>query len=317
MIWLSAFLIGVISLLVAALRTWQLPRASGMSRFELKRRAEAGDKEAQRMQRYERRKAELAGGIWLAQAGAILALTIIVVMFVQPFILAVAIVIGMIAASAVLAHLTPVARIGQYFREKALHYFFVGSERFAWVRILLYTPPQRASAVSGVHSKQELDHIVQHLGKNIVSAKQKTLLMQSLVFDEYTLKDCMIPRSKLATIGADDILGPLVVNELHQTGQQWFLVVGETPETVLGVIHLHQLTDVRGGHTQKASEMMQRDIDRMPISQQARSALNDMVAHYTSMVIVTGETGTVAGVVTIGDIVKLLFDERHNESWQL
>ena len=297
---------GVIGLLLAVVRTWRPPTMS-LSTFEQKRRAEAGDAAAQRARLYERFEAEIAGGIWLAQVVVVMILVTIALVLLGPA-LGAAVSLSVIMVGHMAARLPPVAQIGQYTCTRYVDAIVRAAGRFPWLRVVLWAPTRTAPPQQVVHSTEELEYLVKHLGKQVVSPQQKALLLASLAFDAKTAGQVMTPRRQLATISPDELLGPLIVSELHQTGQQWFLVTATDTDTVVGVIELGQLTDVRSGQTPRAADMMQRDIERVTDTQSLRAVLDQLLANNAMMALVTDSSHTVVGMVTMRTGLTALLD---------
>ena len=303
---ISACVIGILGLLLAVVRTWRSP-VSRLSMFEQKRRAEAGDASATRMRLYGRFEAEIAGGVWLAQSTVVVALVATAIALLG---VPVGALVGMcvVVLGHLAARLPPVAQLGQYTCARYVDMVVHVAKRHAWVRVLLWAPARTPAASLTVHSAEEFAHVVQHLDKQVVPPHQKELLLASLAFDTRTIRQVMTRRSKLATIAPDEFLGPLIVSELHQTGQQWFLVTVPDTHEVVGVIALAQLTDVRSGTTPRARDIMHRDIERIPETQVMRPALEHCLVHDASMALVTDASQAVVGMVTVRAMISTLLD---------
>ena len=306
MIAVSACIIGILGLLLAVVRTWRPPVAQ-LSAFEQKRRADAGDAAAMQERLHHRFEAEIVGGMWLVQVAAVIVLVATAVgLLGVPVGVLVSICAALLGHMA--ARLPPVAQLGKYTSTRFVAITVRAAGRYKWLRVLLWAPARTPAVDMTVHSAEEFEHLVQHLGKQVVSPQQKDLLLASLTFDARTVGELMTPRQKLATIAPDEFLGPLIVSELHQTGQQWFLVTVPDTHEVVGVIALAQLTDVRSGTTPRARDIMHRDIERIPETQAMRPALEHCLVHDASMALVTDASQAVVGMVTVRAMISTLLD---------
>lgn len=55
----------------------------------------------------------------------------------------------------------------------------------------------------------------------------------------------MTPRNVLETIGKDEVIGPLMLDELHRTGHSRFPVIDGDIDHVIGVLHIKELLTLR------------------------------------------------------------------------
>lgn len=147
--------------------------------------------------------------------------------------------------------------------------------------------------------------------------------INSLTFSSKTVSQIMIPRSKVKWVTASDPVGPLVMDELHQSGQSCFGVVKETvrsgnPE-VIGVLYLNDLLENldKGG---RIRDIMQPRVTYINETETMREATDIFLKSNTHILVVINNFEEVAGVLTLSDTLKQIFSvmaqsdkEPHND----
>jgi CBS domain containing-hemolysin-like protein len=151
---------------------------------------------------------------------------------------------------------------------------------------------------------------------NRISAAQFDTIAGALDFSDKTVGDIMTPRAKVKWVLASETIGPMVMNELHKTGQTRFAVVREiskaaNPE-VLGTLYLQDLLD----HLEdkgRIRELMHSPAIFINESQNLRQALNQFLQSGAMLLVVVNNFDEVSGVITLEDILQQIFGKLHAE----
>lgn len=97
----------------------------------------------------------------------------------------------------------------------------------------------------------ELIHSQQRQLDSRLSTEELEIVKRTLSFSDYKVADILLPRSKVKTVLADDVVGPVLIDELHKNAQDYVLVreskkgpfVGTLTFTRLGLTSKGQVRD--------------------------------------------------------------------------
>ena len=117
----------------------------------------------------------------------------------------------------------------------------------------------------------------------------------------------MIVRDKIPTIKHNEVLGPLVLNDLHKTGERLFLVINKDLDHVLGILDISDQLVIGGQtETKKASDVMDRTLVKIAGADSIKQVLLGLIDARAQVAVVTNDQTTI-GVVYLHDIVNRLF----------
>lgn len=135
------------------------------------------------------------------------------------------------------------------------------------------------------------------------------LIESVLSFAETIVREVMVPRTDMVTIGRDAPVTDLL-DLVEEHGYSRIPVVGEGLDDVVGLVIAKDLLPRLANGTRPASisEVM-RSIDHIPETKRVPELLRDMQASKSHMAIVVDEFGGTAGLVTIEDLLEELVGE--------
>ena len=179
-----------------------------------------------------------------------------------------------------------------------------------WVdRNRKFIRPFRGVADSGhsqeLASREELAHLVDQAG-GMISSEERKMIHGALDFSEKLIKDYMTPRSVMEVIGAHELLGPLVLNDLHKTGHSHFPVLDGDIDHIVGILHLHNLLTITKKESVTVKDVMEPKVLFIHEDQTLSDALGACIKHRRHLLVVINEFRETVGVVTIEDAVEQL-----------
>lgn len=298
MIWLIA---GIMILLAASASSVHVP-PKRLSAFERQRRLKSDDPLASKEQRLERYGPSLVSFLRLI---TILLIGIVIVFITTMFgpWTSVAVLLGTIIVIHPLARLPFVAKPVQKLFDRHYGKIIDLLIRYPIINVLL-RPLTVKNGDAKIHSREELEHVLDQAAV-IVEPSEHALLHAALQFEHRTVDQIMIPYDQLATVSVTELLGPLVLDDLHKTGQRRFLVVNASDQ-IKGVLYLDKLLTIdaaKGSVT--ADKAMRPGVIRLQSGQSLRSALKQCIdGHHDTAIILDGDE--VTGMVTIDTIIATL-----------
>ncbi len=127
------------------------------------------------------------------------------------------------------------------------------------------------------------------------------ILRHTLTFGDKTVHDVMTPRSVVATIGQDDVLSPVVLDELHKSGHSRFPVVGADKDFV-GILFVHDLIEIKD-HAE-VKEVMRPRVHFVNEERELDHVLQAFLRTKQHMFMVVNAYAEVVGLVTIEDVIE-------------
>jgi CBS domain containing-hemolysin-like protein len=159
---------------------------------------------------------------------------------------------------------------------------------------------------TGVYSKDDLTELFQrqrHAPGNRISSTELDIAERALVFGDKIVRDVMIPRRVVRTVRADDVVGPVLMNELHASGFSRFPVYEGQEDGIDGTLYLHDLMHAKqDGHVR--SIMRDNRICYIHEEQSLTEALQAILKTHRHLMIVVNSFEEYVGIITIEDILE-------------
>lgn len=285
------------------------PAHTPLSRFELTRRAKDGDKEAQAILRRE----QLIGDVYSVQrVVAAVLLVLISLLGVAAYEWTIGVVIALLIAleAAVVAHFPPLQRQSQKLYERVEPALIRFVERFPhFLRLIRTVAPSVEDAT--IDSKEELRHMVSQSG-TLLSDDERAIIMSSLTFNTRSVKDVMTPRGVIDTISKDEVLGPLVLDDLHQTGHSRIPVIDKDIDHIVGMLYLRDLLIIDGGkrYSKTVEKAMHPKVYYIKENQNLSQALAAFIKTHHHLFIVVNEFRETVGLLTLEDVLEALLGSK-------
>jgi CBS domain containing-hemolysin-like protein len=303
-LWIVTVVVGGLLLLVAAMR----PTRTTMSRYELDRRVDQGDKTAAALVRRE----GLIGDILSLQKVATALLLVIITLLLVAVL---GWILGIIAAVVVALEYGSVARLGFLRHQAAKLYDKIEphllqyAERYPSVfRIVRSVTPEVIDY--RLESREQLLHLVSQSG-DILSHDEKSLIKHGLEFDDREVMSIMTPVSVIDSISKKELLGPLVLDDLHKTGHSRFPVIDGDLNHIVGVLHIRDLLTLdTGKHSTTVEKAMEPRVFYIREDQTLRHALAAFLRTHHHLFVVVNEFRETVGLLSLEDVIEALIGRK-------
>jgi putative hemolysin len=147
--------------------------------------------------------------------------------------------------------------------------------------------------------------------KNTRTASEEEIDTQlfgnALYLKEVKAKGCMVPRSEIVWIDANESLDGLI-KVFADTKLSKILVCEDDLDNVLGYVHHHQLL-----HKPKSIKQILMNVAIIPETMRVDQLLTFFTKQRVSLACVVDEFGSTAGVITLEDILEQLFGDIEDE----
>lgn len=283
-----------------------------MPPLELKRRARSGDKRAQALFRVCTYERSLDVLLWLAGTASAAIMVIwsartswwlaVMVMAVSAWLLVWARFTAWGWAGAAAAFAAPYYAAVLSFLEPALSPL----AKFLAPDISIHT---------GMYEKKDLQELLISQNRqqdNRISESDLKIAYNALEFGQKTVGQVMTPLRQVKMVGANENIGPLLMDELHKSGFSRFPVVKDTSKSaapqIVGTLHLNSLIGYEGnGKVKDLAENKVYFINEDSTLDQALSGF--LKTHHHLMVVVNSFEETV-GVLALEDVIEQILGKQ-------
>lgn len=282
--------------------------SSRLSSFELKRRKGNGDKDA---------TAALWRDGWLAD---ILSLqraleALFVVIFTSLSIVTFGWLLGIVVAVVVALEYGALARVPLWQRqvqklyEQYEDHLLQFVEKTPWLFVLLRNITLEKPDYIQLDSREELEHLVTESGQ-LLSASEKKLIAHSLDFEEKKVSEVMTPRSVIEGIDRKELLGPLVLDDLHKTGHSRFPVIDGDVDHVVGMLYVQHLLTLDKKRSLTAEKAMDPKVYYIREDHTLSQALGAFLRTHHHLFIVVNEYRETVGLLSLEDVLEALLGRK-------
>lgn len=292
--------VAVLLVLVGGIR----PARSEVSLYELRRLAEKGDLAAKK--RLEREE-HLDGILALARvASLLLAISLVLVgLNTFPYLNAVLITSAVVLLSGWLARVWPF-RSASTWLYRPLEPHLVGAVGKFRLFFKLISGPKAGAEMTRLSSKEELIQLVE-ASVGVLNDGQKKLISAGLDFDDKRVVDVMTPRDQIDFVKKSEILGPMVLNDLHNMGHSHIPVVDRDIDHVVGVLNAADLLVLSADSKSPTVEkVMEKKVHTVAPHDSLAACLNYFLKNKQHIAIVVNRDHETVGLITLTDVLTAL-----------
>ena len=139
------------------------------------------------------------------------------------------------------------------------------------------------------------------------------LFENALHFNKVKVKECMIPRKEIIVVDVSDTV-PELIQLFKETGLSRIVVIDDDIDNILGYVHHQQLLK-----NPRSVRQILRTMPFVPEAMPVYELMNRFIRERSSMACVVDEYGGTAGLITMEDILEVLFgdivDEHDKEEY--
>lgn len=162
-----------------------------------------------------------------------------------------------------------------------------------------------AAPETEVSSREEIEHLVEG-AQHVLTDDERKLITNGLQFKDKRVEEIMTPRGVIETIKKEEIIGPLLLDELHKTGHSRFPVIAGDIDHVVGVLHIKELLTLDDKDTKTAGKAMEKHVYYINQNQTLDHALAAFIKTRHHLFIVVNGYRETAGILTLEDVMEAL-----------
>lgn len=169
-----------------------------------------------------------------------------------------------------------------------------------------------------IYSKEELLKIMdEHEGvKSDIEDEDLSIAKHALSFADKEIVDVMLPRKDMIALRESDVLGPKLLNQLHESPDSAFPVYRVNKDNMIGTLYLRDLINI-DADAEKVEDVMDSDVFYVKGDQTLDHALSAFLHTKHHLFVVVDGRGKTLGVVTIEDIIDEVmgwkFEDKFNQ----
>lgn len=138
---------------------------------------------------------------------------------------------------------------------------------------------------------------------NRLSEEELEIAKRALSFDEHSVRDVLTPRKKIKTVLSEDSIGPILIDELHKTGQDYALVRDSKTGPFVGTLPFSKLNLQSTG---KVHDLMNPAVYYLHENDRLTDALHALFVTNHAIFVVVNSFEEYIGVITIESVLKQL-----------
>jgi CBS domain containing-hemolysin-like protein len=153
-------------------------------------------------------------------------------------------------------------------------------------------------------TRTDLTHMIDTIepGDTDLSDDELRVIKHALSFGDKKVLDIMTPRSVMSVVRENDILSPIVLDELHKTGHSRFPVLTQDGEQAIGILYVRDLFEAKA-HAE-VKELMHKPIHFVNEVRELDHVLQAFLRTKQHLFLVVNSFAEITGLVTIEDVVE-------------
>jgi CBS domain containing-hemolysin-like protein len=284
------------------------PKQSKLSHYELERRQKNGDAAAVLATRREKMRMDILS----LQRAVIGLLTVsLTLLFITSFgwwigatlAVLVTLVYGALARFHIIRQ--PASTLYGHLEEPLLQFIEKHHRLFRFIRHASIPKPNSMR----LESREELQHLITQ-SQRVLTSDEKALLTHGLQFSERIVTEVMTPRMRIKSIDAKEMLGPLVLDDLHKTGHSRFPVVDKNIDHIIGMLYVHDLLSLDVKRSMTAEKAMVSRVYYIRQDQTLQQALMAFLRTHHHLFIVVNEAQETVGILSLEDTIEALIGHK-------
>lgn len=158
---------------------------------------------------------------------------------------------------------------------------------------------------TGLYTKEDIIELVDKQKiqiDNQIDAEELKIVKHALQFGDKLVADVMTPRRMMKSVAATEVIGPVLMDELHDTGHSRFPVYQDKKDNVIGTLYLRDLMQAKAGGFVKT--IMRKDVFYVNDQQSIARVLDAFIKTKHHLFLVVNNFQEIVGVISIEDVVE-------------
>jgi CBS domain containing-hemolysin-like protein len=197
--------------------------------------------------------------------------------------------------------------------------FTVATNPFIWLlngsanRLLRLLGVRQPTARERVHQPEEIVMLARQAQQTGGLDREDVRMIEGVFeFTEKNARDVMTPRTDMVALPAN-LTVQQAAERIGQVGRSRYPVYGESPDDVVGIVHVKEILAALSDRGQESVTAIARTPLFVPGTREVEDVLADMKRLKFQMAVVLDEYGGTAGIVTMEDLLEEIVGEIYDE----
>ena len=163
-------------------------------------------------------------------------------------------------------------------------------------------------------TEAELVLMLRRTPKSVLSNEERQRIVSAMSFRTEKIRDLILPKAQITFVKDTDVMGPLMLDQLYQSGFSHFPVLDRNNQ-VVGVLHTSALNSLEIKDTTTASELLDRAVYYLRDDYTVEQALAAVFRTNNFFFLVVNKNGNLRGLITCRMLLKYVLGEVREEDF--
>lgn len=174
---------------------------------------------------------------------------------------------------------------------------------------------EKAPEIDVPTSKAEILAVIESAPYKVFPKDERRLVEAVLTLKERPVREIMVPRDKIVYVNSNELLGPLVLDQLYRSKLLHFPVKNAKNE-VVGAIHTASLNSLEVKESFRAGDILDPNIYYIRDDYTMADALDTFLRNGCHFCLVVNNYGKVVGMVNFSDLTMEIFGDLKIDDFQ-
>ncbi|HMS23198.1 MAG TPA: CBS domain-containing protein [Candidatus Saccharibacteria bacterium] len=164
---------------------------------------------------------------------------------------------------------------------------------------------------TGLYEKSDIVELIKQQKQqtdNRVDKQELTIVENALQFGDKKVSDVMTPKRMIKMVSTHDMIGPVLMDELHKSGHSRFPVKHDSPDNIVGTLYVRDLISARAGGFVK--DIMRKDVFYVNRAQPLNGVLEAFIKTKHHLFLVVNKFEEIVGVISVEDIIEQILGKQ-------
>lgn len=164
---------------------------------------------------------------------------------------------------------------------------------------------------TGLYEREDLLHLLEEQRAqpdSRIPHEELDILLHAVTFGDKVVSDILVPRRIVKMVSENETIGPVLINELHESGHSRFPVYKDKQDEVTGTLFLRDLLNVKQGG--KVASHMHSKVVYVHEDHSLYQVLHAFLTTKHHLFIVVNSFEEYVGIVTIEDVLEQIIGHK-------
>lgn len=168
---------------------------------------------------------------------------------------------------------------------------------------------------SGLYEKEDIIALFRQQRDQVdnrISERDLDIIEHAAIFNDRQAADILLPISEVKLVSKDEPIGPILLKELHDSGQTSFMVYDGAPQHVVGTLFLRDAVAARAGG--QVADLVRHKLSYVHEDFTLRQVLQAFLRTGQHVLVVINSFEEAVGVITLQKLVGELFGKVEDDA---